>query len=300
MVTLSKKMLMIVNPTAGKGQIKRVLCDVIQLFTKHDFLVSIHVTQNSEDIQLQVVKQAAKFDYLVCSGGDGTLNEIVRALMSLKHHAVLGYIPSGTTNDFATTLQIPKNAVHAAKNIIEGSEKYIDLGKFNQEWFTYVAAFGAFTEVAYSTPQDVKNNFGRIAYFMEGIKSIPNITTYHLKVNIDSEKIEGDFIYGHVSNSTSIGGFSLGRDKVVLDDGYFEMLLIYRPNNPLDLQAIIAALMMQDFSNSWFVFRQVKKVTFECEQNVTWTLDGEFGGNHQVSTIENIPKALNIIVKKEA
>lgn len=299
MVILSKKMFMLVNPTAGKGQIKRVLCDIIQLFTKHDYLVSIHITQNSEDTQLQVFKQATNFDCLVCIGGDGTLNEIVRALMGIEHHATLGYIPSGTTNDFATTLQIPKNALKAAKHIIDGSEKYIDLGKFNHEWFTYVAAFGAFTEVAYSTPQDVKNNFGRIAYFMEGIKSIPNITTYHLKVNIDSEIIEGDFIYGHVSNSTSIGGFSLGKNHVLLDDGYFELLMIYKPNNPLDLQTIIAALMMQDTSSGWFVYRQVKKVTFESEQKVTWTLDGEFGGEHQVSTIENIRKALRIVVKKE-
>ena len=296
---MKKRLLFIVNPTAGKGQIKRSLCDILNLLTRHNFLVHIHITQDGNDARKQVLKRATKYDYLLCSGGDGTLNDVVKALMQCDKKPILGYIPAGTTNDFATTLHIPKDMLKATQQFVDGVSFKIDLGRFNQQWFTYVAAFGAFTEVAYSTPQDFKNNFGRIAYFLEGLKSLANISEYHMKINADDDEIEGDFIYGHVSNSTSVAGITLSMKDIFVNDGSFELFMIYRPNNPLDIQAIIAALLMQDIHNNWFVYRKVKKVTFETDSLAQWTLDGEFGGEYKKVEITNEQQVLDIVVKRE-
>ncbi len=184
----------------------------------------------------------------------------------------------------------------AAQNAIEGTPFICDVGKFNDRIFLYVAAFGAFTEVSYSTPQDFKNNFGRIAYLLEGIKSLANIPTYQMEIECDDELIEGNFIYGQISNSTSVGGFqALSLKDVALDDGLFELLLVRTPNNLLDLQVIAAALLKQETSNHWLVYRKLSHVKIKSETPVQWTLDGEFGGKHHEMEIFNVPKAVSIV-----
>lgn len=298
---MNKRILIIVNPHAGKGMIKRYLCDVIDLFVKNKWNVSVITTQAKGEAAKLASEAADQYDLLVCSGGDGTLNEVVSGLIKDHKYIPIGYLPAGTTNDFASSLQIPKNNLPAAtQQIIDGKGFLCDVGNFNDHIFMYVAAFGAFTEVSYSTPQDFKNNFGRAAYILEGIKSLANIMTYHLKVECDDEIIEGDFIYGQISNSTSVGGFqAMSLKDVQLDDGLFELLLVYRPNNLLDLQTIIAALLMQDENSGWLVHRKLSKLKITSETPVPWTLDGEFGGNHYAMTISNIPKAVEIIVHHE-
>lgn len=298
---MNKNVLIIVNPHAGKGMIKRYLCDVIDLFVKDKWHVSVITTQAKGEAAQLASEAADQYDLLVCSGGDGTLNEVVSGLVKDNKHIPIGYLPAGTTNDFASSLQIPKNNLPAAaQQVIDGKSFLCDVGKFNDQIFMYVAAFGAFTEVSYSTPQDFKNNFGRAAYILEGIKSLTNIMTYHLKVECENELIEGDFIYGQISNSTSVGGFqAMSLKDVLLDDGLFELLLVHRPNNLLDLQTIVAALLTQDENSSWLVYRKLSKVKIVSETPVPWTLDGEFGGNHYAMTISNLPKAVEFIVHNE-
>lgn len=298
---MNKRVLIIVNPHAGKGMIKRYLCDVIDLFVKNKWCVSVITTQAKGEAAQLASEAADQYDLLVCSGGDGTLNEVVSGLVKDCKHIPIGYLPAGTTNDFASSLQIPKNNLPAAaQQIINGKRFLCDVGKFNDHVFMYVAAFGAFTEVSYTTPQDFKNNFGRAAYILEGIKSLTNIMTYHLKVECENELIEGDFIYGQISNSTSVGGFqAMSLKDVQLDDGLFELLLVHRPNNLLDLQTIVAALLTQDENSSWLVYRKLSKVKIVSETPVPWTLDGEFGGNHYAMTISNLPKAVEFIVHNE-
>lgn len=298
---MNKNVLIIVNPHAGKGMIKRYLCDVIDLFVKDKWNVTVITTQAKGEAAKLASEAADRYDLLVCSGGDGTLNEVVSGLVKDHKHIPIGYLPAGTTNDFASSLQIPKNNLPAAaQKIIDGKSFLCDVGKFNDHVFMYVAAFGAFTEVSYSTPQDFKNNFGRAAYILEGIKSLTNIMTYHLKVECEDELIEGDFIYGQISNSTSVGGFqAMSLKDVHLDDGLFELLLVHRPNNLLDLQTIIAALLMQDENSGWLVHRKLSKIKITSETPVPWTLDGEFGGNHYAMTISNLPKAVEFILHNE-
>ena len=298
---MKKRVLLIVNSHAGKGMIKRYLCDIIDLFVKQDWHVSIVTTQAKGEAAHLASEAALHYDLLVCSGGDGTLNEVVSGLVKEQRHIPIGYLPAGTTNDFASSLQIPKNnLLAAAQQILDGKHFLCDVGHFNDQIFMYVAAFGAFTEVSYSTPQDFKNNFGRAAYILEGIKSLTNIMTYRLKVECGDEVIEGDFIYGQVSNSTSVGGFqAMSLKDVQLDDGLFELLLVHRPNNLLDLQTIIAALLMQDEKSSWLVHRKLSNVKITCETPLPWTLDGEFGGNHKTMVIDNLPKAVEFIVSNE-
>lgn len=297
-----KKLLLIVNLNAGKGSVTRQLGEIIDCFIKADYDVNIYTTQAVADATRKIIEEGIDYDRIVCSGGDGTLNEVVRGMMHypVEKRIPIGYIPSGTTNDFANSLLISKNMSEAAQCAATGSNYLVDVGMFNEQSFLYVAAFGAFTEVSYSTPQEIKNNLGRIAYLLEGIKSLANIKSYHLNVGCEDETFEGDFIYGQISNSTSVGGFqTMSPETIELNDGLFEMLLIYKPNNPLDLQNIIAALLMQDINSGWLVYRKVKKVSISSDNPIRWTLDGEYGGSVEKAVIENITQSIPLIVGKE-
>lgn len=294
-------MLFIVNLHAGKEKVNQELGHIIDLFVKNQFEVTIYTTQCASDATNKVKESAHDYDLVVCSGGDGTLNEVVKGMMTFPSElrVPIGYIPSGTTNDFANSLQLPRNMEEAARIAVTGSPCVIDIGLFNQKSFLYVAAFGIFTEVSYSTPQETKNYLGRMAYILEGIKSLANIKTYHLSLNADEELIEGDFIFGQITNSTSVGGFQIRNPQYVeLNDGVFEMVLVRRPNNLLDLQNIVGAILLQDFNSEWFVYRKVKKVNLVSDEEVPWTLDGEFGGHEQEVFVENIHEAISVIVKK--
>ena len=294
---MSKKMLFIYNPMAGKEQIKNKLSEIIQIFCKEGFEVTIFATRGREDATKVIEKKGEKYDYVVCSGGDGTMNEVATGLMKLEKRPICGYIPAGTTNDFAKSLHIPRKPLAAADNAVKGVPFPCDIGKFNDSVFVYIAAFGIFTDVSYETDQAVKNVLGHMAYILEGAKRIFNIPSYKIKVEHDGKVIEDEFIFGMVTNSRSVGGFSnmVGKN-IVFDDGLFEVTLIKTPKNPIALQEIIAALLIEQVDTKHMYTFKTKKITFDSVEEIPWTLDGEFGGEQDYVEIENVQKAMEIMV----
>jgi YegS/Rv2252/BmrU family lipid kinase len=242
---------------------------------------------------------------VVCAGGDGTLNEAVRGLIDLAAQPMLGYIPAGTTNDFATSLNLPKsNLLRAAEVIANGVPFCCDAGLFNLRPFVYVAAFGIFSEVSYSTPQQSKNVLGHAAYILEGLKSLADVKTHELVIVTDGEVISGEFLFGMVSNSISVGGFKMNsKSKIEMNDGLLEVVLVRKPRNPAELQGAVAALLRNEFTTldehratCLYTFRTQKLQVFSKE-SVSWTLDGEYGGDLQSVTISVKPQAYHIMVQ---
>ena len=293
-----KNLLFIVNPSAGKKHIKSKLFEIVDLFVKADYNVRVYPTQAKEDAVRIVSEEGWLYDVIVCAGGDGTLDEVVTGCMKCGCDTPVGYIPCGTTNDFARSLGIPKDPIRAAKRIIKYQPHPIDVGSFNGDFFVYVAAFGAFTDVTYTTPQEYKNHFGHMAYLLEGIKSVPSLTSYHLKVEYDDQIIEDDFIVGMITNSLTVGGFPNPNSKIALfDDGMYEALLVKYPTNPIDLQATVSAYFMGEFNPEYMYQFKAKRIVIESPEVITWTLDGEFGGSVTHAEIVNMKHALNIIKK---
>ena len=296
---MSKKLLWIVNPLAGKAEIGQHALDCIDTFVRSGWEVTVYTTQASGDARRMACKQAAQFDRIVCSGGDGTLGEAVSGLMDSGVPVPLGYIPAGTTNDFASSLGIPKSPVQAAAVAADTYIAALDIGQFGERYFTYVAAFGLFTDVSYTTPQSSKNMLGRAAYFVEGIKSLSQIKEYRLRVEAPGVSVDGTFIFGMVSNATSVGGFkSLPHvSQAQMDDGLFEIVLVRRATSLLDLQTAFNDLANDGNSDSGLLLHfKVPWVTFSGERETAWTLDGEFGGSLHAVTIRNIPQAVRFVL----
>ncbi len=292
-----KKALFVYNPNAGKGSIKAKVPDVIDALIKKGYMPTVYATQESMDAYRIVSTYKPKIDLVLCSGGDGTLDEVVKGMMDRKGKAPIGYIPAGSTNDFARSLGIPRDLTEATKVALNGERFKCDIGVFNEETFVYVAAFGLFTDVSYETSQEVKNMLGHVAYVLEGAKRIYNIPAYDMKVYHDEEVIEGTFLLGMVTNSKSVGGFKgIIGDDIVMDDGLFEVTLIKKPTNILALQEIIGALLIRQLDSEHMISFQAKKVRFECEEIVAWTVDGEYGGEFHDVEIENRNKEFEIIV----
>ena len=259
----------------------------------------MYLTQGSQHAFEIIRAEALHYDRIVCSGGDGTLDEVVNGLMLHESPPPLGYIPSGTANDMANSLGIPKYAEDAANIAVHGRLFRMDVGQFNERYFTYIAAFGAFTDVAYSTPQPYKNLLGHAAYVLNGILALPSIKAYPMHVHSDFEPVDvsDTFIYGMVTNATSVGGIvGVTPENVEMDDGLFEVLLVRQPENPLQLQGIIHMLLAQDMSSELLVHFKTNKVSFQMHDKISWTLDGEFGGTPESVEIENKEKALTILV----
>lgn len=297
-----KKLLFVYNPRAGKEMLKPRLSDVLDIFVKAGYEVTVHPTQAYRDAYYQIKEyEVGKYDLIACSGGDGTIDEVATGMMKRremgKDVVPVGYIPAGTTNDFAKSLHIPRKPLAAADNAVKGVPFPCDIGKFNDSVFVYIAAFGIFTDVSYETDQAVKNVLGHMAYILEGAKRIFNIPSYKIKVEHDGEVIEDEFIFGMVTNSRSVGGFSnmVGKN-IVFDDGLFEVTLIKTPKNPIALQEIIAALLIEQVDTKHMYTFKTKKITFNSVEEIPWTLDGEFGGEQDYVEIENVQKAMEIMV----
>lgn len=291
-----KKLLWIVNPHAGRGAMSGKVIGCVNAFQQAGFDVTIYITQGAQDATRVVRERAAEFDRIVCAGGDGTLSEVVTGMMESGAHTPLGYIPAGTTNDFALSLGIPKVPVEAAA-VAAGDELHaLDIGRFNDRYFNYIAAFGVFTEVSYATPQQSKNIFGRAAYIFEGVKALTNIKQHHIRVESAEMSLEDDFIYGMVSNTVSVGGFkSLTPDSVQLDDGLYEVLLVYSVENPMELQWLVNDLLTRNTDSTRFVYFRTSRIIFEAEGEVPWTLDGEFGGATRRAEITNHSRAITFV-----
>ena len=297
-----KKLLFVYNPRAGKEMLKPRLSDVLDIFVKAGYEVTVHPTQAYRDAYYQIKEyEVGKYDLIACSGGDGTIDEVATGMMKRremgKDVVPVGYIPAGTTNDFAKSLHIPRKPLAAADNAVKGVPFPCDIGKFNDSVFVYIAAFGIFTDVSYETDQAVKNVLSHMAYILEGAKRIFNIPSYKIKVEHDGEVIEDEFIFGMVTNSRSVGGFSnmVGKN-IVFDDGLFEVTLIKTPKNPIALQEIIAALLIEQVDTKHMYTFKTKKITFDSVEEIPWTLDGEFGGEQDYVEIENVQKAMEIMV----
>ena len=297
-----KKLLFVYNPRAGKEMLKPRLSDVLDIFVKAGYEVTVHPTQAYRDAYYQIKEyEVGKYNLIACSGGDGTIDEVATGMMKRremgKDVVPVGYIPAGTTNDFAKSLHIPRKPLAAADNAVKGVPFPCDIGKFNDSVFVYIAAFGIFTDVSYETDQAVKNVLGHMAYILEGAKRIFNIPSYKIKVEHDREVIEDEFIFGMVTNSRSVGGFSnmVGKN-IVFDDGLFEVTLIKTPKNPIALQEIIAALLIEQVDTKHMYTFKTKKITFDSVEEIPWTLDGEFGGEQDYVEIENVQKAMEIMV----
>lgn len=293
---MKQKMLFIYNPWAGKHLIKNRLTEVLDLFVQNGYEVTIHPTQKTRDAYELAMHQAKHYDILVCSGGDGTLSEVVDGLMMSKHHPILGYIPSGSTNDFATSLRLYKDIGRAAQTVVDGMPYLCDVGQFNGRSFIYVAAFGAFTDVPYQTPLQRKHALGHLAYLLEGVKRLPSLEPCSVHVEYDGNVIEDEILCGMVSNSNSIGGFQgLSGKGVHMDDGLFEVTLFKAPKNPMELQGIVNGFLTRNHNKNLVYQFRTQRLTLSFPTSTAWTLDGEFGGAHQEVSITNRKHALAIL-----
>ena len=297
-----KKLLFVYNPHAGKGMIKNHLFNIIDIFTRNGYEVTAYPTQAPRDGYEKIRSDAALYDIVVASGGDGTLSEAISGLMNFDVKIPLGYIPAGSTNDFASSMSISRKMTDAAEEIMDGVFFDYDIGDFNGgHHFVYVAAFGAFTDVSYQTPQWSKNMLGHAAYLLEGIRRLPKITGIKCRVEHDDEVIEDTFVYGMVSNTVSIGGMrKLIEDGVCFDDGLFEITLIRMPTNPILLSNTLTEAVLDKFNEKNIVTFKTSKVKFTFDTPIAWTLDGEAGGEFNTVEINNIKQAVRFIVKPDS
>lgn len=294
---MKKKLLFIYNAHAGKGRIRNKLADILEIFARKGYEVTAVPTLRRGDATEIAEKRSTEYELLVCSGGDGTLDEVVTGMMKAGVEIPVGYIPSGSTNDYGNSLGLPKNMGAAAKIAVGQELCKCDVGELENTFFVYVAAFGAFTEVSYATPQEIKNLLGHAAYILEGMKKLHTIKAYHMKVTANGQTIEDDFIYGMVTNSVSIGGLKNNTStNVLLDDGMFEVTLIRNPKNPIELQNIIASLLIAEFDSKYMYAFKASEITFEAESEIPWTVDGEFGGSRKCAKITNHKQAISIKV----
>lgn len=296
-----KRLLFVYNPRAGKELLKPKLSDVIDIFVKAGYEVVVYPTQKYRDAYEKVISyESGQYDLIVCSGGDGTIDEVVTGMMKREDRDPIGYIPTGTINDFANSLHIPKKILEAADTAVNGKAFACDVGKLDESMFVYVAAFGLFTDVSYETDQHAKNLLGHLAYILEGSKRLLKIPSYKMKVTYDGNVIEDEFVIGMVTNSKSVGGVrNMIGNRGVFDDGLFEVTLIKTPKNPLDLSDILASFLIEQLDSKHVYTFSAKEIVFECEEEISWTLDGEFGGKHQRAEIVNLQKQVEIMVPEE-
>ena len=292
-----RKLLMIVNPRAGKSKSHGPLFDAAAALSQAGYLLSIHVTSAPGDAAETARREGGRYDLVVAVGGDGTLNEVVSGLVQLRRPPLLGYLPQGSTNDFAASLRISGDPAEAAAAIARNVPRLLDVGFWNGRSFLYVASFGAFTRSSYAAPQNAKNALGHFAYILEGMKDLSTLRPYHVRLTAGGEVLDGEYLFDAVCNSTSIGGLmKLNPERVVLDDGLFEMLLIPSPKTAADLQSLVHALLNQQYDSQGLVFRHVSSIHFETEEELPWSLDGEYAPSAPAVDIENRRQALTMLL----
>ena len=299
---MDKKLMLIVNPNAGRAQARSCLMDVIQVFSDAGYATTVFSTNHSGHAPELAKAHGGDFPIVACIGGDGTLSEVMSGVIAIPEESrpQIGYIPLGTANDMATTLKLDRRPAHAAETIINGVPLELDVGSFNDGHFAYIAAFGAFTEVSYSTPQDAKRTLGQLAYILEGMASLPRIVPYHTRIEFDGGSLEGDFVFGGVCNSTSVAGMmKLDPTTVGLDDGIFEIILVRNPTNMAEFGDIVNSILNMNFSNENVILLHSKQARFTFDQDVAWTTDGENGGAWRTVEVRNKHKAVKIIVNRE-
>lgn len=290
-----KKMLFIINPCSGKKIIQPKICEIVDIFIKGGYDVTLYISQAEMDVKNKI-KEATEYDLIVGSGGDGTFNEMISACIEMHYDKPIGYIPAGTTNDYANSLNLPKDPIKCAKMIVNGNYVCCDLGTLNDRGFSYIAAFGALTDISYNTPQATKNVLGHSAYILEGVKQLFDLKKYNLKISYEGNEIDDVFCYGMVTNTLSIGGYHFfSEDNVDLNDGWFECLFIKYPNSMIDYQHVLQALISKELDkcDCIYLFR-AKNITISSDKEIAWTLDGEYGGSYSDVVLKNHNKTLKI------
>ena len=291
-----KKMLFIMNPFAGQKRANRQLSDLLLLFTKAGYDVITHMTTGPGSASEAAERLAGEVDLIVCCGGDGTFNETVSGLLKSGKDVNLGYIPAGSTNDFAASLKLSSNILQAARDILEGEPVPYDVGKFGDRYFSYVASFGAFTRASYATPQSVKNALGHTAYVLEGIQELSQIRKEHIRMEMDGEVVEDDFLFGAICNSTSVGGIlTLDPKQVDMTDGLLEILLVRAPRNLAEISECLQALQSQEYNCAMITFRSAHHVTVYADPEMPWTLDGEREEGHTQVDVDNQHLAIRLM-----
>ncbi len=296
-----KKLLIIMNPCSGKKKANAHLAEIISIFNRADYEVSVHMTAARAEATAVAAERGGQYDLLVCIGGDGTFNEVISGLHAANLKTPIGYIPAGSTNDFANSLHLPKSILAAASNIVEGAPHALDIGKFNDRCFSYIASFGAFTRTSYATPQSLKNLLGHTAYLLAGVKEFTHIRSRHLKFTArDGQVYEDDYIFGAISNSTSVAGIlTLDPALVDMNDGLFELLLVRKPRNPLEFSDCILALKTQDYNSPMLTLVSTPSVEIEAPEDMDWTLDGEYEKGASHCSVTNLHSAVTMILKQE-
>ena len=293
---MSKRLLLVLNPTSGKRAGKRHLADVVDRFCRADYIPTVFVTASRGDARRIVRTHGGEADLVVCLGGDGTFNEVVSGLLEGGHTTPIGYIPCGSTNDFASAIGLDKAITNAITAVLEGEPHTYDVGQFGDRYFSYVASFGIFSRTSYATPQNVKNALGHLAYLLEGVKELFDIHPWHVKVEVDGTVIEGDYLFGAVSNSTSVGGvLTLDPDTVNMNDGLLELLLVKMPRNAVELSDCIRALAEHRYDTDTITFLNGSDFTVTADPAMEWSLDGEWGSGAATLRIRNLKDAITLI-----
>ena len=290
-----KRLLFIMNPYAGTRKAVKYLADIIGIFNRADYEVVTYMTAATGDARRFAAEKSAGADLVVCAGGDGTLNETVNGILESGCDVPVGYIPCGSTNDFASSLQLQTNPVKAAQAIVDGDVTRYDIGKFGDRYFSYVASFGAFTKTSYNTPQSVKNALGHTAYLLSCVQELSQIRKEHLLIETSDQVIEDDFIFGAISNSTSVGGIlTLDPKQVDMRDGKFELLLVRAPRDLLELSDCIRALQTQKYNCPMITFLSTSSLTVYANPEMDWSLDGERQAGSDRIFVENLYHAISI------
>lgn len=286
------KTLIVVNPNAGKQKFKKEIGGITEKLRDSGHEVTVITTESKAKADEVLSSMPGEPELIICAGGDGTLNETISMMIRAGGSVPIGYLPAGTTNDFANSIGIPKKSLDAVERIITGVPKYIDVGKFGDKNFVYVASFGAFTASSYNTTQNLKNSLGYLAYVIEGMKELPKMKSYHVKVTTQNAQYEGNYIFGAVSNALSLGGvIKLNPEQVDFSDGLFEVILVKMPKNIIELSRIVYCLKSGVYDEEFIIFDHVDKVEFACEEHMPWSLDGEYaaGGSHiKVEAIHDV------------
>lgn len=293
-----KKMLFIMNPCSGQKRANRFLPEILSAFNEAGYDVLVHMTAGPGDGDKTVRRLGAGMDAVVCCGGDGTFNDVVSGLLHSGLDVPVGYIPAGTTNDFANSLKLPTDVMEATRAIVDGTPVAYDAGKFGNRYFSYVASFGAFTRASYATPQNIKNALGHTAYVLEGIQELSQLRKEHVRMDIGGRIVEDDFLFGAISNSTSVGGIlTLDPSQVDMRDGLLEVLLVRAPRNLGELTECIQALKSQKYNCEMITFCSAPRVTVYSDPDMPWTLDGEREEGHGEVVVENQHLAVKLLQK---
>lgn len=295
----NKTILLVVNPCAGQRKAQKGLCDIVDVFNRADFRVLTYLTAAPGDCEKAVLKYADEADLVVCCGGDGTFNEAASGVLKSGKALPIGYIPSGSTNDFAASLHLSSDLRQAAADIVNGTPVALDVGDFAGRYFSYVASFGAFTKTSYSTPQTVKNLLGHAAYVLNGIQELSQLRTHVLRIELpDGEVIEDSFVFGAITNSTSVGGIlTLSDNTVDLSDGVFELMLIRMPKDLTELADCVRAIQKQTYDCAMLTFRKATRFHISAPANMPWTLDGEMEPGHEEFDVTCMHHGIQLLQK---